>query len=152
MPTRFHFYPPNLTPALRGRSHKNTACIARLNKRNTQCAIRDTRRSRTLLCKTNPIFPRPTMNLTLYLKRIYERYPPLRTMKNEPKTNPIQSQFRIPPLSTCKMTFRVILLRGYFSFCTGLLGRRRWGGEIKSAKLPNPACNADDSEMCKSRI
>ncbi len=38
---------------------------------------------------TNPILARSTMNLTLYLKRVYEKYLPLRTMKNEPKTNPI---------------------------------------------------------------
>jgi len=43
----------------------------------------------TFLCKTNPILARPKMNLTLYLKRIYEKYSPLRTVKNEPKTNPI---------------------------------------------------------------
>ncbi len=102
---------------------KNNACIARLNKRDTRYAIRDTRPSRppnkppilpnltcwqftTFLCKTNPIFTRPTMNLTPYLKRNYEKYSPLRTAKNKPKqtqfkansnpisaqTNPIQTQ------------------------------------------------------------
>jgi len=48
----------------------------------------------TFLCKTKPILARPTMNLTLYLKRNYVKYSPLRTMKNKPKTNPIQSQFK----------------------------------------------------------
>ncbi len=37
------------------------------------------------------------MNLTLYLKRNYENYSPLRTMKNEPKTNP--NKPNLPPFS-----------------------------------------------------
>ncbi len=43
MTTRFHLDPPKLTSALRGRGHKNTACIARLNQRNTNDEIRATR-------------------------------------------------------------------------------------------------------------
>ena len=47
----------------------------------------------TLLCKTNPILIRAKINLTIYMKKIYGNFTRLRTMKNKPNTNPIQSQF-----------------------------------------------------------
>jgi len=76
---------------------KNAASIAPLNKRDTpQDALRrkyDIRTTRYFFCKTNPISTRPTMNLNPYNKRTYENFIPLRTMKNEPKTKPIQTQF-----------------------------------------------------------
>ena len=45
--------------------------------------------------KTNPIFTEPKMNLNPYNKRSYENFIPIRTMKNEPKTNPIQKMQEI---------------------------------------------------------
>ncbi len=44
-----------------------------------------------LLCKTNPILIRAKINLTLYIKKVYGNFTYLRTMKNEPKTNPIKA-------------------------------------------------------------
>ena len=43
------------------------------------------------LCKTNPILIRTKINLTLYIKKIYGNFTPLRTMKNKPNTNPIKA-------------------------------------------------------------
>jgi len=51
----------------------------------------------TFLCKTNPILARPTMNLTLYLKRNYEKYSPLRTVKNKPNFSPNKPNFKLGP-------------------------------------------------------
>ncbi len=50
----------------------------------------------TFLCKTNPIFTRPTMNLTLYLKRAYEKYSPLRMVKSKPKQTQFKPNFGKP--------------------------------------------------------
>jgi len=55
------------------------------------CRERST--NRTFLCKTNPILIRAKTNLTLYIKKIYGNFTPLRTMKNKPKTNPKRTQF-----------------------------------------------------------
>jgi len=45
---------------------------------------------------SNPISEKPKMNLNFYSTKDYDNKPPQTSRKNEPKTNPIQTQF---PLS-----------------------------------------------------
>jgi len=58
LPNRPHFTPTStyLAPAPRGRGHKNTACPARLNKRDTQYSIRDTALHLSRILYKSPLF------------------------------------------------------------------------------------------------
>ena len=60
--------------------------------RESSTTVEDPLQITYFLCKTNPISTEAKTNLTPYTKKVYENFISPRTMKNEPKTNPIQTQ------------------------------------------------------------
>jgi len=55
---------------------------------------------------------RAKINLTLYIKKIYGNFTPLRTMKNEPKTNPNK-----PNLPEGKIDAKCVVTKDYEEKC-----------------------------------